>query len=88
MQNDGSNTLAVLFSEPLDPGGATDQSNYALNLGVTVVAATLAADGRTVTLSVTPLALGVPHTLTVNNLRDRAAAGNVLPSDSQIVPSA
>jgi hypothetical protein len=85
VQNDSATELAVLFSEPLDSASATNRLNYMLNRGVTVAAATLAADGRTVNLSVTPLALSVSHTLTVNNVRDRAAAANVLAADSQLV---
>ena len=85
VQNDGQNTLEVLFSEPLDPDTATNHLHYTLNLGVTVTEAILAADGRTVNLSVTPLLFGVPHTLTVNNVRDRAAAANVVVADTKIV---
>ena len=84
-QNDGANTLAALFSEPLHPDTATNHLHYTLNLGVTVTEATLGADGRTVSLSVTPMLFGVPHTLTVKNVRDRSAAGNVIAANSQIV---
>jgi len=85
VQNDGSNLLAVLLSEPLEPTSATNRVNYALNQGVTVTAVTLAPDGRTVNLTVTPLAFGLPHILTVNQVRDRAAAGNVIALNSQLV---
>ncbi|HXJ61845.1 MAG TPA: lamin tail domain-containing protein [Verrucomicrobiae bacterium] len=85
VQNDNATALAVLFSEPLAAVSATNQLNYALNLGVTITTAALEADGRTVRLSVTPLALGAAHTLTVNNVRDRAAAANVIATNSQIV---
>ena len=85
VQNDGSNLLVVIFSEPLEPASATNRFNYLLDRGVVVVAAALGADGRTVNLSVTAMVLGLTHTLTVNNVRDRAAAANVITPNSQLV---
>lgn len=68
--NCASNTLTVTFSEPLDPGSATDAFNYALSDGAMVNSATLLADGRTVELAISPLASGITYTLTVTDVRD------------------
>ena len=84
-QNDGTSTLFVAFSEAVEPASATDRLNYALDHGVMVTAAALGADGRSVKLSVTPLTLGLAHTLTVRNIRDRAAAANPMAPNAQIV---
>ena len=85
VQNDGTNSLAVVFSETLEPASATNRLNYTLDRGVTVAAAALGTDGRTVNLSVTPLVFGLMHTLTVNSVRDRAAAANLIAPNSQLV---
>ena len=62
--------VAVMFSEPVDPNTAQNPANYAIDQGVAVSAATLAADQLTVLLTTSPLLNGVGYTLIVNNVRD------------------
>ena len=62
--------VRVVFSERVDPVTAETAANYAIDQGVTVSAATLAEDRRSVTLSTSPLAAGQSYTLTVNNVKD------------------
>ena len=73
------NSLAVTFNEVLDQSTAQNVSNYSLNNGISVTAATL--NGSVVTLSVSPaLTEGSDYTLIVNNVAD--VAGNVMSPDT------
>ena len=74
-------TVTVTFSEKVDAVSAEAVANYAIDNGVTVLGATLAADERTVTLDTSALTEGVVHTLTVNNVDD--IAGNTIAANSQ-----
>lgn len=76
--------LTVVFSEPVDPVTAANPSNYRLDAGVTVQGVILLADPATVALRTTPLAAGSSHTLTVNNVRDRAEVPNTIAPNSQM----
>jgi hypothetical protein len=64
--------VRVGFSEPLESGTATDRLNYGIDPGVVVTGAALGSDLRTVTLTTSALSAGVPYTLTVTGVRDRA----------------
>jgi hypothetical protein len=75
--------VAVRFSEPVEPASAGTAQNYAISDEVTVTAAVLEADGRTVVLRTTALAPGVTYTVTVSGVRDRSAVGNVIAPGSQ-----
>jgi hypothetical protein len=48
-----------------------------------VVAASLGKDGRTVTLTTSPLSLGVEYALTAKNVRDRARKPNAIAPDAR-----
>jgi hypothetical protein len=74
-------TVALQFSETIDQVGAETAVNYAIDQGITVSAATLAADGRSVNLSTSVLSEGVTYTVTVDNLTD--LAGNPIAAGSQ-----
>ena len=76
-----STQVAVTFSETVEQASAETASNYAIDNDVTVTAASLGGDRRTVTLTTTPLAQGITYTLTVNNVVDMA--GNPIAADSQ-----
>lgn len=78
------NQVIVRFSEPLLPTDATDVGHFQLDGGLTVTAASLDADGRTVTLETSPQTSGATYTLTVNDLRDTAASPNLIAPDSTI----
>ncbi len=73
----GFDGLAVTFSEPLaDPAAVA--ANFAISGGVTVTGATLSADKTEILLTTSAQTPGAAYTLTVNNVRDRSAAGNAI----------
>ncbi|HVR35247.1 MAG TPA: PA14 domain-containing protein, partial [Methylomirabilota bacterium] len=72
----------VVFSERIDQAGAEATSNYAIAPGITISRAELLDDGRTVSLTTSPLSGGVQYTLTVNNLKDRAAQPNIIAANT------
>jgi len=78
------NRVIAHFSEPMRPDDATDTSHYQLSGDVTVHAASLSTDGRTVTLATTAQTPGTTYTLTVTGLRDTAATPNVIAPGSQL----
>ncbi len=75
--------VVVRFSEPLNALSAVDVENYAFDGGVMVMSALL-LDDSTMLLNVSPLSFGTEYTLTVNGVRDRAAARNLIATDSQV----
>lgn len=75
------NTVAVTFSKPVTPATAGVPSNYKLNGGLSVLAATTnALNPSKVTLSTTPQSRGTIYTLTVNGVTDEA--GNPIAPNS------
>ena len=65
-------SVAVLFAEDLDSFSATDESNYLIDNGVTVLGASLDGDGRTVHLTTTPIASGIEHWVSADTVEDLA----------------
>jgi hypothetical protein len=76
--------VQVLFSEGVTTASAQTRTNYSLNNGVTISAAVLGADTRTVTLTTSTLT-GGNYTLTVNNVTDQATPPNPIAPNSQMV---
>jgi hypothetical protein len=76
-------SITVVFSEAVDPATALALTNYAINHGVTVLAAIFGPDDRTIVLTTTPMSASIAYTLTVNNVRDRAIAPNTILPNSQ-----
>ena len=74
--------VAVTFSKPVTPASATNLANYALTGGLTLSAAALSADQRTVTLTTRPQTKETLYTLTVSNVSDL-----LTPTPLTIVPS-
>ncbi|MBN2030874.1 Ig-like domain-containing protein [bacterium] len=76
--------VRVVFNEIVEEISAELISNYRINDGVdvTVQSAELQSDLKTVLLNTTQHANGT-YTLTVNNVRDRAAVPNTIASNSQ-----
>lgn len=66
--------IEVVYSEPVrsgtGPNGAENIANHAIDGGVTVLSAQLAADLRTVIVRTTPLGDGIARTLTISNVAD------------------
>ncbi len=75
--------ITVVFSEPVEAATALVSGNYTINGGVSVLNATFGVDARTIVLTTTPLTASLPYTLTVNNVRDRAAAPNTIAANTQ-----
>jgi len=75
-------TVEVVFSEPVATASAQTLGNYSLNNGVTISAAVLGADLRTVTLTTSALVTG-NYLLTVNNVTDQATPPNAIAPNSQ-----
>lgn len=78
------NTVALTFSETLDPESASCPAYYTINNGVGVLAANLDASRTKVSLLTTPQSQNVTYTVTVNNVRDASGAGNVIAPNSTI----
>ena len=72
--------VTVVFSEPVEQTGTETAASYALDNGISVTAASLGADLKTVALTVSTLTEGVTYTLTVNNVAD--LSGNVIAANS------
>ncbi len=82
MLNDPTKVI-VLFSEAVEEASAENTANYMLDGGIDVTGASLGADFKTVTLTVSSLTEGT-YTLTVNNVRDRATIPNTIVSNSKV----
>jgi alpha-mannosidase len=81
---DGTTTLNVAFSEPMDVATATDPANYAIQPPVTVKAITLSPEHTTATVSLgAPLAEGTSYTVALKGIKDASPAGNPLAATSQ-----
>ncbi len=85
-QSQGLGQVLAAFSERLAPATAGNPSNYSVtgtNGPVTVSAATLDASQSNVLLTVSALVDRAFYTLTVNNVADQSAGGNVITNNSQ-----
>ncbi len=79
-----SGRVAVRFSEPVRQEDAETAANYTLEPGIHVVAASLGADGATVTLTTSPLPVGGgDFSVAVKNIRDRARQPNAIAPDTR-----
>jgi hypothetical protein len=72
--------IRVVFSEPVERSPAQNVSNYSVEGGVSVSAATLASDEQSVTLTPSAMTDGADYTLSVRNIRDQAKVPNTLAS--------
>ena len=82
----GLNRVQVLLSEEITPGSATNLANYSIvgtNGSLLVSSATLDASQSNVVLTVSAMHDQAVYTLTVNNLANRSAGGNLIASNSQ-----
>jgi len=70
--------IDIRFSEPVGTGSAENSANYQINLGIAVTAASLSSDGRTVSLTVSPLAADTVYSVSVSNVQDRANTPNII----------
>ena len=81
--NSGSNSVTIVFSEAVGLAGATSSANYAIDQSISVLAAVLSSDTRTVILTTTLMTYGTAYTLTVHDIQDRAAAPNTVAAGLQ-----
>ena len=81
----GPASVRIAFTCPLDPATAQDVSNYTLDNGAAINAATLDASGTIVTLSTSPLLTFVPYTLHVSNVLDRSTPPRPIPPGASAV---
>jgi hypothetical protein len=75
------NRVQIQFSQNVTAASATNLANYAIDRGISVMAASLAADQRTVTLSITSVVPGSVYTLSLANIV--GTSGNVVRPGSQ-----
>ena len=81
------NQVVVSFSETLSDGAAA-LANFAINNGVAITGATLLTNKKDVLLTTTAQTVSVTYTVTVNGVRDRSSAGNLILPDSTVTFSA
>lgn len=78
--------VLVTFSEGLLPSTATNVTNYAITHAggaLAVTGARFGATGSNIVLTTAAQTLGTTYTLTVNHVRDLAAAANLIATNSQ-----
>jgi hypothetical protein len=85
VHNLGTNSVLVVFTEPVSVATATNLAHYEIAPGVSVTSATLDPAGATVVLTTTPMAFGSTYTLTVNEVQDRAALPNTIAANTQVL---
>ena len=78
-----SDRVVVAFSEPVLKVDAESAANYAIKPDVKVPAVSLGDDGRTVTLTTSPLSRGIEYALTARNIRDHARKPNAVAPDAR-----
>ena len=84
--NGSTTQVKVAFDEPVEAASAETDTNYQISggvVGVTVLNAVLGADGRTVTLTTSPLSSGEVYTLTVGGINDLSFPPNTIPANTQ-----
>ena len=69
-------TLFVEFNERVNPTMAVDAANYEIDAGVTVHAAALSLDQKTIILNTSELVSGIDYTLNVKTMEDQAETPN------------
>jgi len=74
--------VIVVFSEPVEQTSAQNAGNYAISNGISISAASLGSDLKTVTLTVSALTKATTYVLTVNNIRDRAPTPNTIAANT------
>ena len=74
--------VRVIFSEPVSEVTAEDINNYNISSGILISSALLETDTKTVLLMTSQHQDGV-HTITINNIQDRAKSPNIILGNSQ-----
>ena len=82
--NRGPTNVVVVFGEGVNAADVAAPGAFALDQGVSVVAAILDGDGRTARLHVTPLAFEREYQVTLSGIRDLANQPNPVVAGSRI----
>jgi regulation of enolase protein 1 (concanavalin A-like superfamily) len=82
--NDGTETVQILFSKPVELVSATNIANYVFDHGISVTATALSVDNLTVTLTTSALTYGTNYTVVINNVRDRMNLPNTIATNTTI----
>ncbi len=82
--NVGTTSVAVVYSEGVTAGSATNLASYAFTNGLAITAASLASDNVTVTLTTTPLAYYSNYWLVINGILSRAATPVMIASNTWV----
>jgi hypothetical protein len=80
----GSNSVTVTFTEPVERTSAETAANYSLSSGISVSAAVLQIDPSVVVLTTSAMTGDVTYTLIVSNVKDRAKTPNTIQPGSTI----
>jgi hypothetical protein len=80
------NEVQLVLSKPVDPATATNPATYSLGT-LALLGATLGPDGETITLFTGPQTNGQTYALAISGLKDTAAAGNRLNTNTTFVAS-
>ncbi|MCK5146689.1 hypothetical protein KAR48_08025 [bacterium] len=72
--------LELIFSESIDEANAVNLDNYIIEPDITVTAARLEANGRTVTLETRPHVIGTEYSIRARNVKDLANTPNTVNS--------
>ncbi len=80
--NQGNASILVVLSEPVADASGSADTNYKVDGGISVTAAVVQADHKSVLLSVSTLTYGTAYTVTVNGVQDRANVPNAVPANS------
>ena len=82
--NVGATSVELDYSKILDAASATNLANYAFPNSLTIISASLLADGKTVLLDTAPLVYGSNYTLVINGVRDQAIPQNTIATDTLV----
>ena len=77
-------SVTVVFGEPVDQVSANRVTNYSIDKGILISAASLDTDLKTVTLTTSNHTEGVVYALTVNNVLKRATTPNPISPNTQV----
>jgi alpha-mannosidase len=81
---DGSSTLNLAFSEPVDVTSGTNPANYVVQPDVPLKAITLSLDHAVASVNFgTPLAEGTSYTVALKGIKDASPAGNAIAATTQ-----
>lgn len=81
--NPDQTTILITFDDLLEAASAQSATNYALSGGLNITTAVM--NGTTVTLTSDPRVPGASYSLTIQNVKDDAEAGNTLDPNPTVI---